>query len=187
VSASRTTIEQAIFAILQNIEGDDIRPELEETPRRVSGAYEEMFSGYKVNIPLLFKHFSGGTDQLVIEKDIVFSSCCEHHLLPFYGVVHLGYLPDKRVIGASKMARLVDAYSHRLQLQERMVEQIADAMTEYLQPLGTAVIAIGTHECMRCRGAKSPRAKLVTSKMMGLFKTDRALRSEFLSLLRCAE
>ncbi len=177
-------IKPEISRILEAIEGPEIRKELLETPRRVQRAYEEMFSGYAADIPSLFKSFEqDGTDQIVTLRDIPFWSTCEHHILSFGGRVSIAYLPVEKVIGASKIVRLIEAYSHRLQLQERLGNQIGAAMMEYLQPQGVAVIIDAVHDCMRCRGVKSETSRLVTSVMLGKFRVERTLRLEVLSVL----
>ena len=161
-----------------------MREDLKETPGRVQRAYEEMFDGYDTDIDSIFKTFDGeGQDQIVVVKDIVSWSVCEHHLLSVELLVHVAYLPRTKVIGASKIERLVHAYAHRLQLQERIARQIADAMMNRLAPQGVAVIIEGIHGCMRCRGVKSQSSKMVNSIMLGLFREDSALRMEVLSLL----
>ncbi len=149
---STKTLE-AIKTILQFIEGEPLRPELEETPMRVLSSYLEMFEGYGTDIDDIFKTFDGeGKDEIVALRDIKSWSFCEHHFLPFSVVAHVAYLPDKCVIGASKLERLVHLYSHRLQLQERITQQVADTLMQKLKPRGVAVILQGEHLCMKCRG-----------------------------------
>ena len=173
-----------VRAILESIEGSPLPERLVETPKRVQRAYEELFEGYNTDIPSLFKSFDGeGDDQLVIAKDIPFSSTCEHHLLSFGGFVSVAYLPNKRVIGASKLPRIVLAYSHRLQLQERIAEQVANVIMKFLEPKGVAVIIKGKHDCITCRGIKSD-CEFVNSIMLGVFRDVPTLRAEVLSLLR---
>ena len=178
-------IELATRDILSAIESTTLRPELEETPKRVARALEEMLSGYDVNIDILFKTFDEeGKDMINAVKDIEFTSFCEHHLLPFQGVAHVAYLPSgDKVIGASKIPRLVLAFAHRLQLQERIARQVAETMMEKLEPQGVAVIIEASHLCMQCRGVKSTTAKMVTSVMLGAFREDPSMRLEVLSLL----
>lgn len=179
------TVEQAVTDILVSIEKKvPLRPGIVETPKRVAKAYEEMFNGYNIDIERLFKTFDDeGKDQIVAIKDIKFTSMCEHHMLPFTGYAHVAYLPDKEVIGASKLPRLVLAYAHRLQLQERITQQVADALQQYLKPRGVAVIIQAQHSCMSCRGVKCEEGKLVTSVMHGLFKDDPVTKQEVLALL----
>jgi len=170
--------------LLYQIEGKPLRPDLEETPDRVVRALEEMLDGYSVDIESLFKISDGeGQDQIVAIRDIESWSLCQHHLLPFRCLIHVAYLPVERVIGVSKIVRLCHAYAHRLQLQERIAKQIADAMMTYLQPQGVAVIIHGKHLCMRCRGVKSSTSQVVNSVMLGAFRKERTLRMEVLSLL----
>jgi len=180
---NRDQVQAGVAKILTAIEGPVVRQELVETPGRVASAYQEILDGYGVDIDKLFKTFEGGIDQLVISKDINTYSMCEHHLLPFSVNAVVAYLPDKRVIGASKLERLVIAYSHRLQLQERIAEQVAHTIMEKLQPLGVAVIIEGEHLCMRCRGVNSKAGKIVNSIMLGKFRESAALRTELLTLL----
>ena len=162
----------------------DIRPQLENTPGRVAGAYAELLDGYSVDIDELFVvEEDEGKDQLVIVRNIEFTSLCQHHLLPFSGKANVGYLPKDKVIGISKLARLTLAYAHRLQLQERLTKQIVSTLMEKLDPLGAAAVIIGKHSCMRCRGVKSSQADVVTSEMLGQFRTQPTLRYEFLSLI----
>lgn len=177
-------IQNLITELLICIEGDPIRPPLLETPRRVASALEEILDGYAVDIPNLFKTFEGeGQDQIVVVKDICSYSICEHHVLPFYIRASVAYLPVEKVIGASKIERVVNAYAHRLQLQERIARQVADSIMKYLQPRGVGVIIEGEHLCMRCRGVKSRESKMVNSVMLGDFRTEGSLRMEVLSLL----
>jgi GTP cyclohydrolase I len=176
-------IETAVRVILSNIEGK-LRPGTMETPKRVAKAYLELFDGYDTDISTLFTTFDDeGTDQIVAVRDIEFNSMCEHHILPFSGTAHIAYLPRKKVIGASKIPRLVNAFAHRLQIQERMTEQIGNTLMTYLNPYGVAVIIEAQHSCMICRGVKSKTSKLITSVMLGKFRQDQALRIEVLSLL----
>ena len=170
--------------ILTLIEGSPLRPELERTPERVVNALAEMLDGYNVRIDDLFTTFEEeGKDMVIVVKDIPFVSWCEHHLLPFHGLASVAYLPVDKVIGASKIPRLVLAYAHRLQLQERMSRQIAETLMEKLQPQGVAVIIEAEHLCMQCRGVKSVGSKLITSVMLGEFRENANLRAEILSLL----
>lgn len=174
----------AIVRIIQYIGENPHRAGLKETPQRVIKAYEQMTNGYKIDIESLFKVFDGeGADQIVAVSNIEYVSLCEHHMLPFTGHVHVAYLPKDKVIGASKIPRLVTAYAHRLQIQERMTEQIANAMMKYLQPQGVAVITEGYHSCMKYRGTKCQDGKLITSVMLGLFRSKLSVKQEVLSLL----
>ncbi len=183
---NKSSIETHATTLLNLIEGTTtLRPELIDTPERIARSYEELFDGYSVDIPSLFKTFSEGDDQIVYFKDIPFTSFCEHHLLSFSGHVKVAYLPrNNRVIGASKIPRLVLAYAHRLQIQERIARQIADTIMKYLDPLGVAVLIEAEHSCISCRGVKSVGTKMGNSIMLGLFRKDAGLRAEVLSLLR---
>jgi len=177
-------IRDAVSTILLSIEEGPLREELLETPRRVAHAFEEMLSGYSVDIDALFQTFDGeGQDQLVIVRDIEAWSICEHHLLPFQICASVGYLPDDKVIGVSKIERLVLAYAHRLQLQERITEQVANTLMKMLQPRGVAVVIKGKHLCMRARGVRSKNSEVVTSVMLGHFRDNPTLRNEFLHLV----
>ena len=158
------------------------REGLKDTPRRVADMYEELTGGYSMNPKdILSKEWHEVTG-MVVAKDIEFFSLCEHHLLPFYGKAHLGYIPQKKVVGLSKLVRLVDCYSRRLQLQERMTKQIADAMNQHLQPLGVAVVIQARHLCMEMRGVKSG-ANVVTSEIRGQLEKSES-RNEFLEMLK---
>ena len=181
---SETSPTDAIIRLLEFIGEDVKRAGLLETPQRVIKAYEEMFDGYKIDIDKLFKCFEGeGSNQIIAVSNIEFFSFCEHHMLPFTGHVHVAYLPDGKVIGASKIPRLVSAFAHRLQIQERMTEQIANTIMDKLKPQGVAVIIEGFHSCMRYRGIRCQDGKLTTSVMLGLFRDDLAIKQEVLALL----
>ena len=183
---NQALIALATRTLLDGIDDIDMQVSTEKTPERVARAYKEMLDGYEVDIPSLFTAIEEdqGTDQLVIVKDIEFTSMCAHHLLPFECRVTIGYLPKDKVIGISKLGRVAIAYGHRLQLQERMTKQIADALMQYLNPLGVAVVSEAKHQCMRCRGVKLPTASVVVSEMQGAFRKDATLRAEFLSLIK---
>ena len=173
-----------ITELLKTIEGPELRPGLKETPDRVQRALTEMLDGYNTNLDNIFKTFDGeGTDQIVAVENISFTSLCEHHLLPFHGVVHIAYLPNGKAIGASKLPRLVNAFAHRLQIQERITEQIGKTLMEKLNPFGVAVIIKAEHSCMICRGVKATGSKLTTSVMLGTFRENQAQRMEVLALL----
>ncbi len=174
-------IENAVLSIIKAIGEDPRREGLRGTPRRVADSLEELLGGYTTDpkrvLEVEFDHASG----MVVAKNIDFFSLCEHHLLPFYGVVHLGYLPGKKVVGISKLARLVDVYSKRLQLQERMTKQIADGLYENLKPAGVMVVVEAKHLCMMMRGVKN-RGTVVTSEIRGAFVSAES-REEFFSLV----
>ena len=167
--------------------GDDPEREgLLETPDRVVRAYEEYFSGYLQDpAEILAKTFSevDGYDEMIVMNDIRFESHCEHHMAPIIGHAHIGYLPDRRVVGISKLARLVEVYARRLQIQEKMTVQIADTLQEVLQPKGVAVVVEAAHQCMTTRGVHKPGVALVTSRMLGAFREDATTRREFLAII----
>ena len=177
-------LRDSIRKILESIDGTPLRHQLLETPNRVVKAMSEIFDGYQVDIDSLFTSFDGeGKDQIVVVKDIETWSVCEHHLLPFHLQVAVAYLPFDRVIGVSKIERLVHAYAHRLQLQERITEQVANTLMDKLRPQGVGVIIEGEHLCMRMRGVKGT-GKVVTSVMLGEFRESPGLRQELLGVLR---
>ncbi|MBA7499202.1 GTP cyclohydrolase 1 [subsurface metagenome] len=181
---NKERIEDCIKILLEEIEGKPIRAGTKETPQRVSKALPELFDGYTTDIKRLFKTFDGeGKDQIVAVRNIEFTSFCEHHILPFTGLAHIAYLPKDRVIGASKIPRLVMAFAHRLQLQERLTEQIANTLMQELEPQGVAVIIEGSHDCMKIRGVRCQQGKLITSVMLGLFRDDPVTKQEVLALL----
>ncbi|WP_435169237.1 GTP cyclohydrolase I FolE [Paenibacillus glycanilyticus] len=184
VSRNREQIEHHVKEILKLVGEDVEREGLLETPARVTRMYEEIFAGYEVDPrEVLGVTFDEQHEELVIVKDIVYYSQCEHHMAPFFGKVHIGYIPSGKIAGLSKLARLVEAVSRRLQVQERITTQIADIMQEVLKPQGVMVVVEGEHLCMCARGVKKPGSKTVTSAVRGVF-SDSALRSEFLSLLK---
>ncbi len=168
--------------------GDDpTREGLLDTPSRVARAYEQYFAGYEVDpYALLNRTFSevDGYDEMILLRDIRFESCCEHHMATIVGRAHVAYLPRHRVVGISKLARVVDAYARRLQIQEKMTAQIANTLDEVLQPLGVAVVIEATHQCMTCRGVHRPGTSLVTSRMLGAFRDNPTTRREFLAILQ---
>ena len=167
--------------------GDDpSREGLLDTPARVVRAYEEFFAGYSNDpVQVLSRTFSEveGYDEMIVMKDIRFESHCEHHMSPIIGRAHVAYLPDRRVVGISKLARLVDIYAKRLQIQEKMTVQIADTLDTVLQPKGVAVVIEASHQCMTTRGVHKPGASMVTSRMLGAFRSDSSTRREFLAML----
>lgn len=177
-------IKAAVREILAAVGEDPDREGLKETPRRVAKMYEEVFSGLAINPgDLLVTAFEEEYDELVVLRDIPFHSMCEHHLLPFEGVAHVGYLPDGRIAGISKLARVVDAFARRPQVQERLTNQVADILMQRLMAKGVAVIMEATHSCMTCRGVRKPGSIMVTSAMRGRCKSDARTRSEVLMLL----
>ena len=164
----KTKLEQAVKDLLSALGEDTAREGLVDTPSRVARMYEEILAGYNDNPAVhLSRTFVEEGSDVVIEKDIDFSSTCEHHLMPFFGKVHIAYIPDGKVVGLSKLARVVDVYAKRLQLQERMNNQIADAIMEHLSPKGVAVVVEGEHTCMTARGVKKVGSKTVTYAVRG--------------------
>ena len=177
--------EATIRLLLRLIGEDPNREGLRRTPLRVKRSLQFLTSGYTVNpARILNRSFRVKHDEMVIVKDIDFYSLCEHHLLPFFGKCHLAYVPDKRVLGLSKIPRLVDAFAHRLQVQERLTVQIAEAINEHVHPLGVACVIEASHLCMMMRGVQKQNARAVTSSMLGAFRTSDKTRSEFLTLIR---
>ncbi len=180
-------IKLAMASIIEAIGENPLRDGVKDTPRRVAEMYAELFSGLDANPKdELMVDFEEGYEEMVILRDIPFYSMCEHHLLPFYGVAHVGYIPSAggRVVGVSKLARVVEIVARRPQLQERMTQQIADAIFETLQPDGVAVVIQAEHLCMIMRGIKKPGASVITSGLRGNFRSKVATRSEFLSLIQ---
>jgi len=185
VQENRAELERIVREMLRLIGEDPDREGLLETPARVVRMFEEIFAGYSVDPgDVLGVTFDEQHEELVIVKDIVYYSQCEHHLAPFFGKVHIGYLPSGKIVGLSKLARLVDAVTRRLQVQERITSQIADILEERLHPHGVMVVVEGEHLCMCARGVKKPGSKTVTSAIRGEFRESAALRDEFLRLIR---
>lgn len=180
----REKIEQAVTLLLEGMGEDVTREGLKETPRRIARMYEEIFAGIgQTPEEYLRKTFSVEDGGMVLEKGIVFYSTCEHHLLPFYGKAHIAYIPDGKVVGLSKLARTVEVYARRPQLQERLTVQIADALMEYLQPKGVMVLVEAEHMCMTMRGIKKPGTQTVTVAARGNFAKDKSLEEEFWRML----
>jgi len=181
----RRKIEEATLSIIEAIGEDPGREGLADTPRRIAEMYAELFMGIGVDPKAeLTVSYEEGHREMVILRDIPFYSMCEHHLLPFYGVVHIGYIPKGNVVGVSKLARVVETLSRRPQIQERLTTQIAEAVLEALQPEGVAVVIQAEHMCMTIRGVKKPGTNIITSATRGLFRTRAATRAEFLSLVQ---
>jgi GTP cyclohydrolase I len=180
--ATNYAIEAAVRDILRNIGEDPDREGLLRTPNRVARMYAELTAGYHIDPAALINDaiFSVDYDEMVLVTDIDFYSLCEHHLLPFMGQVHVAYIPNGKVIGLSKIPRIVEMFARRLQVQERMTVQIADFIDEALQPLGVAVIAEGIHMCAVMRGVKKANARMITSAMRGVFRSDPKTRAEFM-------
>ena len=184
---SQDKIELAMISIIEAIGENPVRESMKDTPQRVAEMYTELFSGLDVDPKAeLSVDFEEGYEEMVILKDIPFYSMCEHHLLPFHGVAHVGYIPSAggRVVGISKLARVVEILARRPQLQERMTQQIADAIFEALEPDGVAVVIQAEHLCMIMRGIKKPGTNVITSAVRGNFRSKVATRSEFLSLIQ---
>ncbi len=183
---SREEAEKAVRTLLRWAGDDPRREGLLETPGRVTRAYEEYFGGYAIDpLELLQRTFeeTDGYDEMVLLRNIRFVSHCEHHLAPIIGHAHIAYLPRKRVVGISKLARVVEAYARRLQIQEKMTAQIANTIEEVLEPKGVAVVIEAAHQCMTTRGVHKPDVTMVTSRMLGGFRKDASTRREFLSLI----
>jgi GTP cyclohydrolase I len=177
-------IEAAIREILRAIGEDATREGLQETPARVARMYAEMFSGLRTDPrQLLSKTFTQKYDEMVLVRDIEFASMCEHHLLPFIGKAHIAYLPAGRIVGLSKLPRVVEALAHRPQVQERMTEELADLLMEEINPRGVAVILEAAHTCMTIRGVRKPGGICTTSAMRGIFRDNQATRNELMALI----
>lgn len=189
MTRKRPTTEQAEAAVRTLIEwaGDDPdREGLLDTPKRVVNAFREYFEGYDLDPDDVLKRTFGetnGYDEIVVLRDVDFHSHCEHHIAPIIGKVHIGYLPDKRVIGISKLARVVEVYARRLQIQEKLTSEIADTLARVMQPRGVGVVVEAAHHCMTTRGVQKAGVMMVTSRMLGTFRTDAKTRREFLSMI----
>jgi GTP cyclohydrolase IA len=179
-------MQDLIRQLLANLGEDPSREGLLETPRRVAKSLAFLTSGYTVDIDAVINNalFSVDYSEMVIVKDIDFYSLCEHHLLPFFGKCHVAYLPRDRVIGLSKVPRIVDAFSRRLQVQERLTNQIAQIINDKINPLGVGVVMEGTHLCMSMRGVEKQNSVAITSAMLGTFQADPRTRAEFLALIK---
>ena len=179
-------MEENIREIFDYIGEDRNREGLLDTPKRVVKSWEHLFSGYKKNPKeILGTVFSDGAcDEMVVLKDIEFYSVCEHHMLPFFGKISIGYIPDSKVVGISKLARLVEVFSRRLQIQEKMTSQIADTLMEVLQPKGVMVVAEAKHMCMVMRGVEKQNSMMMTSAIRGLFRKEQKTREEFMGLIK---
>ncbi len=183
---SREKAEEAVRVLIQYAGDDPAREGLKGTPDRVVRSYEEFFSGYFENpAELLERTFEevDGYDEMVLLKDINFVSHCEHHMVPIIGKAHVAYLPEKRVVGISKLARLVDVFAKRLQIQEKMTSQIANTLNEVLEPRGVAVVIEAVHECMTTRGVNKTDVSMMTSTLLGEFRENPSTRAEFMSLI----
>jgi GTP cyclohydrolase I len=182
----REEAEDAVRTLIRWAGDDPEREGLLGTPQRVTKSYQEYFAGYGIDpMELLQRTFEevDGYDEMVLLRDIPFESHCEHHLAPIIGKAHVAYMPHHRVVGISKLVRVVDAYARRLQIQEKMTAQIANAIEEVLEPKGVAVVIEAAHQCMTTRGVHRPGVAMVTSRMLGLFRSDARTRREFLALI----
>ena len=183
---SRGEAEQAVRTLLLWAGEDPEREGLVDTPKRVAGAYEDWFSGYRVDpVRFLKRTFEEveGYDEMIVLRDIAFESHCEHHMAPIIGVAHVGYLPSNKVVGISKLARVVETFARRFQVQEKMTAQIANCIEDVLKPRGVGVVIDAVHQCMTTRGIHKSGVSMVTSQMLGAFRKDARTRSEFLTMI----
>lgn len=184
-AASSRSLETVAKELLVLMGENPTRQGLIRTPQRVAKSWQDLTSGYKVNVDQLINRalFDEAYSEMVVVRDISFYSLCEHHLLPFFGVCHVAYIPNGKIIGLSKIPKLVKAFSRRLQVQERLTNEIADILMTKVAPLGVGVVMEARHMCMEMRGAESIKSPTVTSSMLGLFRTDGRTRDEFLALI----
>lgn len=180
-----TPLAQLVRQQLELLGEDPEREGLVKTPVRVARSLRHLTTGYETDVDVLLNGavFDAPSNEMIVVRDIEFYSLCEHHLLPFFGRAHVAYVPDRKIVGLSKMARLVDAYARRLQVQERMTAQIADELMRVIAPLGVAVVTEASHLCMMMRGVQKQGATTVTNAMRGVFRSDARTRQEFMSLL----
>lgn len=181
----KTRMEDIYTALLEEVGEDPRREGLQKTPHRAAESLRFLTSGYTQNLEEIVNDavFHEDTDNMVIVRDIEFFSTCEHHLIPFFGRAHIAYIPNGKIIGLSKLARITDMYARRLQVQERMTVEIAQAIQTVLNPKGVAVVLEAKHLCMMARGVEKQNSNMVTSHVLGVFRSDRATRSEFMNLL----
>jgi GTP cyclohydrolase I len=179
-------IEEAVKKILSGIGEDPHRQGLQKTPQRVAKMYKDLTRGYNQSPEDLINsaHFDVKYDEMVVVTNIDFYSLCEHHLLPFFGIAHVGYIPRGKVVGLSKIPRIVEMFARRLQVQENMTQEIATVLEKHLKPDGVGVVIEGYHMCMMMRGVQKNKAKMITSSLLGSFKDDQKTRTEFLELIR---
>ena len=177
-------VKQSIYNILRSIGENPDREGLLDTPKRVAKSYKEIFGGYEQDVDDILTTFENeGYDEMVTLRDIEFYSTCEHHMLPFMGTAHISYIPSKRIVGLSKLARVLDVYSKRLQVQERLTTQVADILLEKLNPKGVAVMLEAKHFCMLCRGARKQNSKMITTSLKGVYNKPE-VRAEFLNSIK---
>lgn len=178
--------ENIVREMLVAIGEDPEREGLRDTPKRVAKSWLELYAGYDEDPAAILSTVfeDGACDEMVVLKDIEFNSMCEHHMLPFRGLAHVAYLPKGKVVGLSKLARLVDCFAKRLQIQEKLTQQVATEIERHLKPAGVAVVVEAHHQCMSCRGVKKNNTTMITSAMRGAFRDDHSVRTEFLSLVR---
>ena len=183
---ARVDSEELLRELLRRIGEDPDREGLRKTPARIIRSWNELFAGYRQRAEdvLVTQFHADQYEEIVLLRDVEFCSTCEHHMLPFCGEAHIAYIPDKKIVGLSKLARLLDLFARRLQVQERLTRQIASELERVLKPKGVAVMIEGKHQCMSCRGVRKPGGRMVTSCLLGEFKENAASRTEFFSLLR---
>ncbi len=181
-----TNMEEQVRSILRSLGEDPDREGLQKTPERVSKSLTFLTRGYRQNLEEIFNGalFSEDYEEMIVQKDIDFFSLCEHHLLPFFGKAHVAYIPHHKIVGVSKLARLVDVYARRLQVQERLTNQIASTLMGQLNPLGVAVVIEAEHLCMRMRGVEKQNSMILTSTLLGAFRNRQETRAEFMNLIR---
>lgn len=182
IQVNHANIEESVRELLVNIGEDPSREGLQNTPNRVARMYDELTSGYHTDVDKMINNalYNVDYDDMIIVKDIDFHSMCEHHMLPFYGKAHVAYIPNGKVIGLSKIPRIVEMFARRLQIQEQMTTQIADLIQEVIDPQGVAVVLEGAHMCAMMRGVKKEHTRMTTSRMTGLFRENDKTRAEFL-------
>lgn len=177
-------IERAVLELIEGIGENKNREGLDKTPKRVAKAFEKLFGGYSMKPSEFLTYFdSEDYDEMIIVKDIEFYSFCEHHMLPFWGRAHIGYIPSKKILGLSKLPRLVEMYARRLQNQERLTKQIAETLMEELDPKGVGIVLEAKHFCMMARGVEKQQSSAITSTMLGIFRKNEKTRAEFLRLI----
>lgn len=186
---NQAEVATAVRTILSNVGENPERQGLQRTPERVARMYEELLAGYHTDLAQLVNDalFDVEYDEMIVVRNIEYFSMCEHHMLPFFGLAHVAYIPGRKVIGLSKIPRIVEMYARRLQVQERMTQEVADTLTEILDPIGVAVVIEGSHMCAMMRGIKKEHSRMITSAMRGAFKDCEKTRHEFMSHIHHAE